>query len=72
MLMTNLSTDPLVEKAAVVVEGGTQSVPGASGAALASATNAAAMMTTGLVETAGNAGKRGVMASSTKFMDWTC
>ena len=70
--MTSPSTDPLVEKAAVVVEGGTQSVLGVSGAALANATNAAAMMTTGLVDLEGNAGKRGAMVSSTKFMDWTC
>ena len=69
MLMTNPVTDPLAGKAANVEDMETKSVLGVSGAALAGVTNAAAMMTTGHVETGGNAGKRGVMASSTKSMD---
>ena len=70
--MTSPSTDPLAEMVTNVEDMATKSVPGVSGAALANATNAAAMMTTGLVDLEGNAGKRGAMVSSTKFMDWTC
>ena len=67
--MTNPVTDPLAGMVTNVEDMETKSVLGVSGAALAGVTNAAAMMTTGLVDPRGNVGKRGVMVSSTKFMD---
>ena len=67
--MTNPVTDPPAGMVTNVEDMETKSVLGVSGAALAGVTNAAAMMTTGLVDPGGNVGKRGVMVSSTKFMD---